>query len=258
MSRTTLRNKTILITGATSGLGRALALKLAAGNNRFIVTGRRLSLLESLAVELRAAGSECFIAAVDATDTAAVAAHLQANINELGRIDVAVLNAGGGEAHVLGRPGTTADEVLRIMNKNYASMVNYLCPLIEHMKQQGGTIAYTSSPAGMFGLPKSGPYSAAKAAGRILFDTARIELGNTPIRFVALYPGFTYTDGLVSEEVPFKSLIIQPERAVREMIYAIERGRDHHIFPARIAWPIRLGRMLPEPVRRFILSRVAG
>jgi short-subunit dehydrogenase len=124
------------------------------------------------------------------------------------------------------------------------------------MKERGGTIAYTGSPAGTFGLPKSGPYSAAKAAGRTLFDTCRIELAHTPIRFVALYPGFTYTDSLDADEVPVKALIIDKERAVREMVRAIEHGTDHAMFPKRIAWPVRAASLLPESVRRQILKRV--
>ncbi len=258
MPRQSLTDRTILITGATSGLGRGIALALAPGRNRLIVTGRREHLLESLAAEVEAAGSECLVAAVDATDTAAVAAHLDAAIERFGRIDVALLNAGGGAAMVMGAPGTDADAVLGTMAKNYGTLVNYLCPLIDHMRDQGGTIACTSSPAGMFGLPKSGPYSASKAAGRILFDTARIELAHTPIRLVALYPGFTYTEGLDADEIPIKALIIDRDRAVREMLRAIERGKDHHIFPRRIAWAIRLGRILPEPIRRRVLGAFAG
>ncbi len=257
MPRIALRDRTILITGATSGLGRGLALELARGGNRLVVTGRREALLESLAVEVRARGSVCVSALVDASDTEAVARHLDQAIAEVGPIDVAILNAGGGAVNVLGAPETSAGVVLDVMTKNYATFVNYLCPLIEHMRERGGTIAYTGSPAGMFGLPKSGPYSAAKAAGRVLLDAARIELAHTPLRFVALYPGFTYTEGLDASEVPSPALIIQPERAVREMLWAIECGREHHIFPRRIAWPTRLARMLPEPLRRWIL-RVAA
>ena len=136
-------------------------------------------------------------------------------------------------------------------------MVLFLSPLIQHMKDRGhGTIAYTGSPAGSFGLPRSGPYSAAKAAGRVLLDSARIELAGTGVRLVALYPGFTYTDSLDPDEVPVKALIIDRERAAREMQHAIERRRAHHMFPKRIRLLIGLGAALPEWLRRFVLSRL--
>ncbi|MBT9556766.1 MAG: SDR family NAD(P)-dependent oxidoreductase, partial [Myxococcales bacterium] len=237
MGRITLENQTILITGATSGLGRAMALALAPRGNRIIVTGRRAALLETLAREVEAHGSRCLTAAVDATDEVEVATHLADAIAHFGRIDVAILNAGGGTALQLGSERASAAAVKETMSRNYDTLVNYLIPLLDHMRDAGGTIAYTCSPAGTFGLPNSGPYSAAKAAGRVLFDTARIELGHTPIRFVAFYPGFTYTDGLIESVIPFKGLIIQKERAVREMLRAIERGTAHAMFPRRIAWP---------------------
>jgi NADP-dependent 3-hydroxy acid dehydrogenase YdfG len=254
MSSSVIKNRCILITGATSGLGRALALALAGGGNTVVVTGRRAALLETLVLEIQALGGHCITAAVDATDTVAVANHLQDVIGRVGRIDIAILNAGGGAAHSLADPATDAAFVLDMMQKNYATLVNYLCPLIDHMRDHGGTIAWTGSPAGMFGLPKSGGYSAAKAAGRMLFDTARIELAHTRIRFVALYPGFTLTEGLNPKDVPHPALIIQTDRAVAEMVWAIERQKSHHIFPRRIDWTIRFARLLPEQLRRRLLQ----
>ena len=149
-------------------------------------------------------------------------------------------------------------DVLHIMRLNYNTVVNFLSPLIAHMKTEGGVIGHTSSPAGFFGLPKSGPYSAAKAATRVLLDAARIELAHTPVRLVTLYPGFTYTDGLDPDEVPIKALIIKQDRAVKEMLRAIEGEWAHHLFPKRIKFLISLGRMLPEPLRRFLLIRLGS
>ncbi|MFT5432247.1 MAG: short-subunit dehydrogenase [Myxococcota bacterium] len=140
------------------------------------------------------------------------------------------------------------------MRKNYDTLVNFLCPAIALMKERGGTIAFTGSPAGYFGLPKSGPYSAAKAAVRVLIDSARIELADSKLRLVALYPGFTHTEGLNPDDVPVKSLIINKDRAAREMLGAIEKQRSHHMFPKRIKFLIGLGRLLPEPLRRRLLG----
>lgn len=249
-----LTKKTILITGASSGLGRALAVALAGRDNALVVTARREPLLRELEREVTAKGSRCLVHAADATDTEASRAVIAAALERFGSIDVAVINAGGSSAQRMGT--IPAEEVLGTMRTNFDTLVNFLCPLIDHMRERGGTIAYTGSPAGTFGLPKSGPYSAAKAAGRVLVDACRIELAETPIRFVALYPGFTYTEGLDPAEVPIRSLIIEKERAVREMMWAIERGRAHHMFPRRIRWPIALGRVVGEPVRRAILGFV--
>lgn len=247
-----LTNQTILITGASSGLGHGVALALAKQNNNLIVTARRADRLEALKAEIEKLGSRCLVVPADAVDTAAAQKVMDEGIRTFGRIDAALLNAGGGNA--VRSDETTPAEVLRQMRMNYDTLANFLIPLIQHMKGTGGTIAYTCSPAGSFGLPKSGPYSAAKAAGRTLFDTCRIENARTPIKFVALYPGFTYTDGLDPKEVPVKALIIEKDRAVREMVRAMERGASHHMFPKRIAFLIALARLMPEPIRRRVLA----
>ena len=251
----TIRGKTILITGASSGLGRGMAVALSHGDNNLIVTARREPLLHELAREVETNGSRCTVVAADAVDPVASQAAIDAGLQAYGRIDIAILNAGGGPA--MNMAEAPAGDVLRVMRINYDTLVNFLCPMIEHMRDVGGTIAWTGSPAGYFGLPKSGPYSAAKAAGRLLFDTCRIELADSPLRLVALYPGFTYTPGLNPEDVPFQALIIQPERAVREMLAAIERGRAHRMFPKRIAFLIGLARWLPEGLLRRVLVLAA-
>lgn len=250
-----ITGKTILITGASSGLGRAMALSLSHGDNNLIVTARREPLLRELADAIEANGSRCTVVPADAIDPAASQAVIDAGLAAYGRIDIALLNAGGGLATSMAE--TDAATVLRMMRINYDTFVNFLCPMIAHMRDVGGTIGWTGSPAGFFGLPKSGPYSAAKAAGRLLFDTCRIELANRRIRFVALYPGFTETPGLDPEDVPIKALIIQPDRAVREMLRAVERGTSHRMFPKRIAWLMSLARLLPEWLRRRILAMAA-
>ena len=250
-----LTDKTILITGASSGLGHEIATRLSHRANRLIVTARRAERLETLAEVVRANGSECLVCPADATDRVGSAAIVQKAVDTFGGLDVALLNAGGGTARSMTEHN--AESVAWEMRKNYDTFVNFLMPSIAVMRERGGTIAYTGSPAGYFGLPKSGAYSASKAAGRTLFDTCRIELADSPIQFVALYPGFTYTEGMDADEVPFEWLIIKRERAATEMIRAMERGKDHHIFPRRIAFPIALARLLPEPVRRWVLGRFA-
>jgi len=247
-----LSKKTILITGASSGLGRALAVALSRDDNRLIITARRAERLEALAEEVRANGSKCVVCPADATDAAAVAKVIETGKAELGDIDVAVINAGGGKATRMGE--ASVDDVVGMMRTNYDTLVHFLVPMIEEMRERGGVIAHTSSPAGFFGLPMSGPYSASKAAGRMLFDTCRIELAATKIRFVALYPGFTATEGLDPNDVPVKSLIITTERATKEIIRAIRTERSHTMFPKRIRFLMAVARLLPEPVRRRVLA----
>jgi short-subunit dehydrogenase len=245
---------TVLITGASSGLGRGIALALASRGCNLILTARRRALLEEVAQQATQLGASCLVVPADATLPAESLAVVHAGVERFGRIDAAVLNAGGGNAMTMGQ--ATTEEVLWMMRTNFDTLVTFLCPLIEHMRGHKGLIAYTGSPAGFFGLPKSGPYSAAKAAGRLLLDTCRVELAGA-VDFVALYPGFTATPGLDPDDVPSPWLIMKPERAVREMLWAIDRRRSHHLFPLSIRFLISLGRFLPEPLRRVVLQRFA-
>jgi len=247
-------NATVLITGASSGLGHRMALDLSHGDNNLIVTARREPLLRELAAQVEANGSRCTVVPADAIDPDASLAVIDAGIEAYGRIDVAILNAGGGTPENMAT--VDAASVLHIMRVNYDTLVNFLCPLIARM-EPGATIAHTGSPAGFFGLPKSGPYSAAKAACRVLLDTCRIEASGKGIRFVELYPGFTETPGLDPDDVPIKALVIQPDRASREMLGAIARGKSTHMFPKRIAWLMTLARLLPGWLRRTVLRGAA-
>ena len=250
-----VRQKTILITGASSGIGRELARQLSFGDNDLIVTARREPLLRELAEEIEANGSRSTVCVADATDPERCQSAVDTGIAAHGPIDIAILNAGGGKAMTMAE--ASSGDVRHVMRTNYDTFANFLCVMIEHMSGRDAVIAYTGSPAGYFGLPKSGPYSAAKAAGRVLFDTCRIELAGSGIHFVAMYPGFTHTEGLDPDDVPMKSLIIDKERAATEMIWAIHKRRSHHMFPKRIKWLMTLARLLPEPLRRRLLGLAA-
>ena len=253
-----ISGKTLLITGASSGLGRGVALAFSKGGNNLVVTARRRELLDGLAKEIEANGSRALVCVNDATDTDAAKRVVDEAIATFGHLDIALLNVGGGTALSTDHPKATAAKVLEVMRRNYDSLVNFLVPVAAHMRERGtGTIAYTGSPAGEFGLPKSGPYSAAKAGARVLFDTFRIEHAGTGVRFVGLFPGFTHTDALDPREVPVKSLIIDVDRAVAEMTWAIERGARRHMFPKRMRWLINFAKALPDAWREWVLSRGA-
>lgn len=230
-----------------------MAVELSKGGNRLIITARRKALLDEVAAEVRANGSECRVVPADVTDADACAAMIEAGVAAFGPIDVAILNAGGGRP--LEMNTASVDDVLGLMRLNYDGLVHCLVPMMAHMRERGGAIAYTGSPAGFFGLPNAGPYCAAKAAGRVLFDACRVELADTPIQFIALYPGFTLTPGIDPEVVPHPSLMIDTDRAVVEMLGAISRGDAHHMFPKRIKGLMGFGRALSEPMRRWILKK---
>lgn len=245
--------KVILIVGASSGMGRLVALRLAAQGAKLIVTARRKDKLDSLATEIAASGGSCLPLAADAQDEAAAAAVVAAGVERHGRIDAVLLNAGGAPALDMRR--MTAGEVTAYMRSNYDVLVNYLFPVLRQMVLQGGgLVAQTNSLAGFLGVPLQGPYSAAKGANRLLIDTCRLEFGSYGIKFVSIYPGFVATE-VTANDGMIAPMEISEERAADHILYALRRERSDYMFPLIMRWLIRLALILPKPALTWILKR---
>lgn len=247
-----LKDKVFLIVGASSGIGRQVALLSAARGAKVVVTARRQALLDQLQLEIQQQGGECLALASDALSEQA-AQDLVAQVTaHYGRIDIALLNVGDGPAFNMSKCDAAA--IKQNMAINYDTMVHYLTPLIQQMKNQGcGLIAHTNSLAGFLGLPMQGPYSAAKAAGRLLIDTCRVELQPFGLQFLSLYPGFVATERVAEDGIP-APFAISETRAAEHMIYAIEKGRQDYLFPFPLRWLIRLARILPKPLVGMLLK----
>lgn len=251
MSTRSLRGKTLLVAGASTGIGRHVALQAAARGAALVVTARSGDLLDSLAESVRADGGTCLALVADGTDPAAVEAMLAAAEEQASPIDVALLNIGAGPAYHLAT-STTAD-VLGAMRANYDITVNYLVPLVARMRARGeGLIAHTNSLAGLLGVPMQGPYSAAKAATRILLDTYRVELKGNGVRFLSLYPGFVATDRTSNDGIPAPFEISEQECAAR-IVRALESRRTDVAFPWQTATLTRLLRIVPKPLAGRIM-----
>ncbi|UZD98316.1 SDR family NAD(P)-dependent oxidoreductase [Pseudomonas corrugata] len=247
------KEKVVLIVGASSGMGRVLALRLAEEGACVVATARRQELLDNLEKEITASGGQCLARAADALDEKAAADLVAEVVARYGRLDVVVLNAGGAPA--LDMREMRAAQVTAYMRSNYDVCVNYLFPSLEQMSlQQHGVVVHTNSLAGFLGVPLQGPYSAAKGALRLLIDTCRIEFGDKGIRFVSLYPGFVATAQTANDGMP-APLELSEDQAVAHMLYAMRGGRWDYLFPWPMRWLIRLSMILPKPITCWILRR---
>lgn len=151
------------------------------------------------------------------------AADLARAQEQAGRIDAALLNIGAGPEYHL--PTAMAAEISAAMRMNYDVTVNYLAPLVERMRGRGGLIAHTNPLAGFVGAPMQGPYSAAKAAVRILMDGYRTELRGSAISFLSVYPGFVATEESADDGVPAPFVISENQAARRIMLGFVPEGR---------------------------------
>jgi short-subunit dehydrogenase len=252
-----ITDRTVLIVGASSGIGAEVARQLAHGGNRFVITARRAAELAAVAAEIRAAGSACLDLPADALDAKAAADVVAAAVAEYGSVDVALLNAGQGPDMAMDR--VSVEDVSRIMALNYDVVVNYLVPLIGQLRGQpaGGLIAHTNSLAGLMGIPRQGPYSAAKAAVRTLVDAARVELAPHGVRFTSIHPGFVATERISGDGLP-KPFQISQEQAARYVVRALEKEPAQAYFPWPTAALVRTLRALPTPVSAAVLRKLAA
>ncbi|WP_238319445.1 SDR family NAD(P)-dependent oxidoreductase [Xanthomonas maliensis] len=245
--------KVVLIVGASSGIGRALALRLAEEGAVLALTARRADRLQALAAQIERDGGRCLALAADAQDADAAQAVVQDCIARFGRIDLAVLNVGGAPALHLQQ--LQARDVTACMRSNYDTVVHYLFPVLRQMlAQQDGMVVQTNSLAGFVGVALQGPYSAAKGALRLLFDTCRIEFAGHGIRFVSLYPGFVDTEASRDDGMPALGQISE-EAAVEHILRAIRQRRDDYRFPASTSALVRLAQWLPKSLTQWIQRR---
>jgi NADP-dependent 3-hydroxy acid dehydrogenase YdfG len=246
--------KVILITGASSGIGRAVALALSHFNNSIIITARRKELLESASEEIRKNGSECIPYAGDALDPDHTEHVVSEMIKKFGRIDIALLNIGSGPpSNTLTASG---ENILQCMCANYDTMINFYCPLIRQMKQQKTRcmIANMNSQATYFGIPMQGDYTAAKSAARIFLETARMELqhfGYNHIVIQTIHPGFVDTDASRGDGIPAPNQISE-EKAAEYVLKGFKSEIRENLFPAGMKFATKFGKVAPH----WLLTRV--
>ena len=243
-----------------------MAMRAGASLALFARRKERLDKVAARCMELGA--REVLVTPGDTTIQSDIAATLAQLDEAWGRIDRVFLNAGGaGDPDFLNQDkrhyneccsagdadGTlfSRDKAERVMTLNYLGAVNWLGDLIERMNaQQSGTIAITGSMAADGLLPRSGPYTASKAALRALVEGFRWDEKAWGIRFCLIEPGFVQsqlTDGGV--DWPF---LVSADEAGEIIRKGVENGRGVIRFPWQMSWANRLGAMLPRGIYRQI------
>jgi short-subunit dehydrogenase len=185
--------KVVWITGASSGIGRALALEAAALGARVLLSGRRIEVLDEVARECAARGAQAgAVLAFDLEKGEARAEACEAAPKLLGPIDALILNAGTSQRSTF--LDTRSDAFDRIMNLDFAAQVDLIRRCLPAMVERGsGTLVAVSSIAGLAGAPLRPAYSSAKHALAGLFQNLRSELVGTGVRIVTAYPGYVRT-----------------------------------------------------------------
>jgi uncharacterized protein len=255
----------VLLTGASSGIGRELARELAARGAALAISARRRAMLEELAKEIRASGGPApAVLETDLSERGAAQDLASEAEQALGRVDVLVNNAGGG---VGGRIATVGDrdEGREAFEINYWAPLALIQALVPTMAEHGrGAVVNVTSMAQVSTWPGFGAYAATKAALGVATETLAMELEDAGIHVMEVIPGpvDTAVQGETRlapgiERMLDRTPLGDPAVLARLIVRAIERGRRRVIYPRRA----RLAYLLPALVRwdtRRLAARAAS
>jgi short-subunit dehydrogenase len=254
-------NRVVMITGASSGIGRGLALELARRGAKMGLVARRKDVLDEIIREIGEnenasgdVGSRNVLAissdVQDADSMRAAAEQLQ---SQFGKIDVLIANAGIGVTNDAAE--LDAAQFANVINTNVIGVSNSVAAVIPDMVKRGsGQLVVISSLAAYRGLPKSAAYCASKAAVSAMFESLRLDLKPRGIDVTIIHPGFIKTPLTAGRKAKLP-WFLELEPAVKKMVSAIEKRKKSYAFPWQLAMVVRSGMVMPIAMYDWIAGR---
>ncbi len=239
-------NKIILITGASSGIGKELAVQLASKNCKLIISARREDKLEELKQSLTKYNSEILTIKCDVSDKDQVARVYDRIIEKFGKIDIAILNSGVGIREEILKYDSRNAELT--MGVNFFGVIYWIEKLLPgFIQREGGMIVGVSSLADNRGYSKSGFYCASKAALSIYLDGLRLELKKFGIKVLTVKPGFVRSE--MTDQNEFKMpMLMETDKAARIILKGIEKEKRVIQFPRLMVFLSRLLGIIPRSI----------
>lgn len=248
-------NKTVVITGASSGIGAALATAFASKGYNLGLAARRVDKLELLARELEEKYTiQVAVTALDVQQDADVAPALSRLAQELGQIDIVVANAGIGGVRRSGSGDISIDKA--IFKTNVIGAIATLDAATKLFLAQGhGHLVGMSSFSAFSPLPANAAYSASKAALTNYMNAMRLELMSKKINVTVIHPGFIKTD--IAPDMGKYPFVIEADVAAQQMVRAIESNKANVIVPA-LPWRAVKGlmKLMPDPLLAMMFNKM--
>ena len=236
-------DKVVMITGASSGIGRGLAVALGTRGAKLGLVARRVEQLGELVAEIESLGGKALALPADVQSENSMRAAADELRAQFGPIDVLIANAGIGPTRDAAK--LNADEVANVMNVNVIGASNSVAAVLPEMIAQGqGQLVAISSLAAYRGVPKSAAYCASKAAVSSFFESLRLDLEPRRVDVTIIHPGFIKTQLTAGRKTPMPFLM-ELDDAVHKMVRAIEKRRKRYSFPWQLATIVRAGMIMP-------------
>lgn len=259
-----MKDKVVIITGASSGIGEALARKFAAGGSLLVVAARRIDRLTALKEELR--GTEVLVVQADVTDAVDCQNLVNAAVERFGRIDILINNAGISMRSIFEE--VELDVIRRVMDVNFWGTVYCTKFALPHLLQVKGSVVGVISIAGHVGLPGRTGYAASKFAVRGFLDTLRIENLKKGLHVLVAAPGFTASEvrlsalnakGLQQGESPRDEGKMMSAETCADHIYKAVRKRKRELILTFVEGKLTvfLGKFFPALLDRLAYNHMA-
>lgn len=242
-----------MITGASAGIGRGLALEIASRGGQLALLARREDLLNEIIEEATKRNVKAVAATADVRDAQAVREAADRFRKELGPIDILIANAGIGTSDHATR--LTPEHAANVIGINVLGAVNSVAAVLPEMvERKQGRLVAISSLAAYRGLAKSAAYCASKAALTAYFESLRIDLRHTGIGVTIIHPGFIKT-ALTSGREAKMPYLMELDEGVKKIVSAIEKEKKIYAFPWQLATIVRASMLMPPSLYDWIAAR---
>jgi len=261
-----MKDKIVIITGASSGIGKALAYEFGNKGAKVVLAARNLAKLEEIVTDLNKLGIKALAVHTDVTTENECRNLIESTLAEFGRIDVLINNAGISmrasfiDLHL--------DVMRRLMDTNYWGTVYCTKYAIPHLLKTAGSLVGMISIGGYFGLPERSGYAASKFAVRGFLDSLRVENRKTGLHVLVVAPGFTSSnirkaallaDGSEQGETPRNEGHMMSAEEVASHVYKAVINRKRHLILTFLQGKLTvfLGNLMPKFIDRQIFNTFA-
>ncbi len=241
--------KKVWITGASSGIGKAVAEKFAKENWKVAISARRTEILNEIAKN-----ENIFAYPADVTNPNKIQETFNKILNDFGNIDLCILSSGTYERK--SEKGINVENIKKVMEVNFLGVVSCVKAVEEYFKsKKDGHLAIVSSPVGYRGLPKSSGYTPSKASLNNFTQGIYFDFKKFNVRVTLISPGFIKT--ALTDKNEFKMPFLKDTSYAAEKIYngLVNKKSFEIIFPPQIAFIYKIFQILPNKIYNYLISK---